>query len=266
LSAPTLSLAELNAFSDNLIVPALSTLKGVAQVQVSGQKRYAVRIQADPARLAAADLTLGDLSTALQNANSNSPVGQLDNQRQFLAIQVSGSLMNAADFATVVVATRQGRAVHLADVAHVFDSIENIQNTSEINGRNSILLNVRRQPDANTVQVVDAIRQMLPQLQAQLPKSVTLVTLSDRSISIRQAIHDVNLSMLLTIGLVVLVILLFLRRLLPAVQKRVNLAEFEGGGWVKAKGPKRPLCFYPRELDSTQNGTPSSSFDPSTSN
>jgi len=212
LSAPTLSLAELNAYSDNLIVPALSTLKGVAQVQVTGQKRYAVRIQADPARLAAADLTLGDLSTALQNANSNSPIGQLDNQRQFLAVQMSGALMNAADFATVVVATRQGRAVHLGDVAHVFDSIENIQNTSEINGRNSILLNVRRQPDANTVQVVDAIRQMLPKLQAQLPKSVTLVTLSDRSISIRQAIHDVNLSMLLTIGLVVLVILLFLRR------------------------------------------------------
>lgn len=212
LSAPTLSLAELNAYSDNLIVPTLSTLKGVAQVQVSGQKRYAVRIQADPARLAAADLTLDDLTTALQKANANSPLGQLDNQRQFLAVQMNGALKNAADFATVVIATRQGRVVHLGDVANVFDSIENVQNTSEINGRNSILLNVRRQPDANTVQVIDAIRQILPKLQAQLPKSVSLVTLSDRSISVRQAVHDVNLSMLLTIGLVVMVILLFLRR------------------------------------------------------
>ncbi|MFG6489984.1 efflux RND transporter permease subunit [Roseateles sp. BYS78W] len=212
LSSPTLSFAELNAFSDNLIVPALSTISGVAQVQVSGQKRYAVRIQADPARLAAVDLTLDEVATALQGANSGTPIGQLDNSRQMLTVQMNGDLMKAADFASVAVASRQGRTVRLADVASVADSIENVQNMSDVNGRPSILLSVRRQPGANTVAVVDAIRALLPRLQAQLPGSVVVQTLSDRSISIRNAIHDVNLTMVLTVGLVVLVILLFLRR------------------------------------------------------
>jgi HAE1 family hydrophobic/amphiphilic exporter-1 len=217
LSAPTLSLSELNAYSDNLIVPALSTLPGVAQVQVNGQKRYAVRIQADPARLAAADLTLQDLSAALQGANSNAPLGQLDNSRQTMAVQIQGTLMNASDFGNVVIATRAGRSIRVMDVASVLDSVENTQNNSQINGQTSILINVRRQTDANTVQVVDAIKQLLPRLREQLPKAVTLQTLNDRSVSIRQAVHDVNLSMLATIALVVMVILVFLRRVAATV-------------------------------------------------
>jgi HAE1 family hydrophobic/amphiphilic exporter-1 len=212
LSSPSLLFSDLNAFSDNLIVPALSTIDGVAQVQVSGQKRYAVRIQADPARLAAMDLTLEEVAAALQTANSSTPTGQLDNSRQMLTVQMDGDLMRAADFAQVAVATRQGRSVRLADVATVFDSIENVQNMSDVNGRPSILLNVRRQPGANTVAVVDAIHAMLPRLQAQLPGSVSVQLLSDRSISIRNAIHDVNLTIVLTVALVVMVILLFLRR------------------------------------------------------
>ncbi|CAM4030768.1 efflux RND transporter permease subunit [Roseateles saccharophilus] len=212
LSSPTLAFSALNAFSDNLIVPALSTINGVAQVQVSGQKRYAVRIQADPARLAALDLTLDEVAAALQTANSATPTGQLDNPRQTLTVQMSGDLMKAADFAKVAVASRQGRSVRLSDVASVMDSIENVQNMSDVNGRPSILLSVSRQPGANTVAVVDAIRAMLPRLQAQLPQSVSVQLLSDRSVSIRNAIHDVNLTIVLTVALVVLVILLFLRR------------------------------------------------------
>ncbi|MBV8036155.1 efflux RND transporter permease subunit [Roseateles sp.] len=212
LSSPSLSFSDLNAFSDNLVVPALSTINGVAQVQVSGQKRYAVRIQADPARLAALDLTLDELAVALQAANSATPTGQLDNSRQMLTVQMSGDLMRAADFAQLAVASRQGRSVRLADVASVQDSIENVQNMSDVNGRPSILLKVSRQPGANTVAVVDAIHAMLPRLQTQLPSSVAVQLLSDRSISIRNAIHDVNLTIVLTVALVVLVILLFLRR------------------------------------------------------
>ncbi|MDB5999798.1 MAG: acriflavine resistance protein [Rhizobacter sp.] len=227
LSSPTLSLANLNAFSDNLIVPALSTISGVAQVQVTGQKRYAVRIQADPAKLVALDLTLDEIAAALKSANSNTPIGQLDNRRQMMTVQMNGNLMRAADFAPITVATRQGRTVRLSDVAAVLDSVENVQNTSAIDGRPSILLNIRRQPDANTVAVVDAIQQVLLRLQAQLPSSVTVKTLSDRSVSIRNAVHDVNLTMLLTIGLVVMVILLFLRRaaatLIPALSVPISL-------------------------------------------
>jgi HAE1 family hydrophobic/amphiphilic exporter-1 len=227
LSSPTLPLAQLNAFSDNLIVPALSTLPGVAQVQVTGQKRYAVRVEVDPDRLAAMGLTLADLSNALKGANSNAPVGQLDNHRQMLTVELTGSMLKAADFAGVAVATSQGRTVHLSDVADVRDSIENVQNTSSVNGRSSILLNVSRQPDANTVATIASIRQMLPRLQAELPASITVETLSDRSISIRNAIHDVNVSMIVTIALVVLVILLFLRRTaataIPSVSVPISL-------------------------------------------
>ncbi|WP_077037958.1 efflux RND transporter permease subunit, partial [Pelomonas sp. KK5] len=227
LNSPTLSLSDLNAYSDNLVVPALSAINGVAQVQVTGQKRYAVRIQTDPDRLAALDLTLGEIAAALKNANSNAPIGQLDNQRQFMTVQISGNLMRAADFGKVVIATRQGRVIRLGDVADVKDSIENVQNMSDINGEPSILLQVQRQPDANTVAVVDAIRALLPRLESAMPASVTIQTRSDRSVSIRDSIRDVNLTMLLTIALVVLVMLMFLRRvtvtLIPALSVPLSL-------------------------------------------
>ena len=227
LSSPTMAQSDLNAYSDNLIIPALSAINGVAQVVVTGQKRYAVRIQADPDRLAAVDLTLGEISAALKNANSNAPIGQLDNKRQFLTVQMSGNMMRAADFASVVIATRQGRVIRLSDVADVRDSIENVQNMSDINGEPSILLQVQRQPDANTVAVVDQIRALLPRLQAAMPASVSIQTRSDRSTSIRDSIRDVNLTMLLTVSLVVLVMLLFLRRvavtLIPTVSVPLSL-------------------------------------------
>ena len=213
LSSPSLAFSDLNAYSDNLIIPALSAISGVAQVQVTGQKRYAVRIQADPAKLVGVDLTLDEIAAALAKANSNTPLGQLDNARQMLTVQMNANLKRAADFASLIVATRQGHPIKLSDVATVMDSIENVQNMSAIDGNPSVLLNIRRQPDANTVAVIDAIRATLPRLQEQMPKSISVKTLSDRSVSIRQAIHDVNLTMLLTIALVVLVILLFLRRL-----------------------------------------------------
>ncbi|MDY0743960.1 efflux RND transporter permease subunit [Paucibacter sp. R3-3] len=238
LSSPTLALSDLNAYSDNLVIPALSAINGVAQVVVTGQKRYAVRIQADPDRLAAVDLTLGEIATALKNANSNAPIGQLDNQRQFLTVQLPGNLMRAADFARVVVATREGRVIRLADVADVSDSIENVRNMSDIDGEPSILLQVQRQPDANTVAVVDQIRALLPKLQTAMPASVAVKLRSDRSTSIRASIHDVNLTMLLTVALVVLVMLMFLRRLpvtlIPALS--VPLSLFGTFGLMAALG------------------------------
>jgi HAE1 family hydrophobic/amphiphilic exporter-1 len=223
LNSPSLKLTDLNGFSDNLIVPALSTLPGVAQVLVSGQKRYAVRIEIDPEKLAATDLTLPEVANALKAANSNAPIGQLDNKRQMLTLQMSDGLMNASDFARVTVATRQGQPVRLSDLAAVHDSIENIQNTSFINGENSIMLNVWRQPGANTVATIDAIKEMLPRLQTKMPASVKVKLLGDRSIPVRQAIHDVNLTMLLTIALVIMVILLFLRRVSATVIPSISL-------------------------------------------
>lgn len=227
LSSPSLRLSDLNGFSDNLIVPALSTLSGVAQVNVSGQSRFAVRIEVDPDRLSALGLALPDIADALKAANSNAPLGQLDTRRQMLSIQMTTGLMKARDFARLIVANVNGRPVRLDDIATVTDSIENNQNTSNINGESSILLQIQRQPGANTVATIDAIRAALPKLTSQLPGSVKVTVLNDRSISIRDSVHDVNLTMLLTIALVILVILLFLRQLaatlIPSISLPVSL-------------------------------------------
>jgi HAE1 family hydrophobic/amphiphilic exporter-1 len=223
LSSPSLLLTDLNGYSDNLIVPALSTLPGVAQVAVTGQKRYAVRVEIDPQRLAAADLTLAEVGAALATANTNTPVGQLDGKRQMLMLQMAGGLMKAADFEPIVVATRNGQALRLRDVAQVRDSIENDQNTSTVGGEHAILLTVQRQPGANTVATIDAIKALMPRLQSKLPASVKVQLLSDRSLSIRDAMHDVNLTMLLTIALVVMVILLFLRSVAATAIAAISL-------------------------------------------
>ena len=227
LSSPALKLTDLNGYSDNLIVPALSTLNGVAQVTVSGQKRFSVRIEVDPDRLAAVNLTLADVSTALKAANSNAPIGELDNSRQMMALQMPAGLMKAKDFGNIIVASHGGRAVRLSDFSTVLDSIENTKNTSSINGESSILLQVRRQPGANTVATIDAIRAIIPKLESQMPGSIKVQMLNDRSISIRNSIHDVNVTMLLTTGLVIMVILLFLRQitatLIPSITLPISL-------------------------------------------
>jgi HAE1 family hydrophobic/amphiphilic exporter-1 len=227
LNSPALSLTQLNDYADSLVSPTLSTINGVAQVQVFGQKRYAVRIKADPQRLAARNLTLDEVATALRAANGNTPLGTLEGPSQVLTIQSDSQLKTAAEFAAMAVANRNGSVVRLAEVATVEDSIENLKTGSWVNGERSIVLAVFRQSDANTVAVVDAIRAMLPKLESQLPGSVRMTPLSDRSESIREAVHDVNLTMLLTVALVIMVIFMFLQRmaatLIPALTLPISL-------------------------------------------
>ncbi|MGL6046120.1 MAG: efflux RND transporter permease subunit [Vogesella sp.] len=227
LNSPALSLTQLNDYADSLVSPTLSTINGVAQVQVFGQKRYAVRVKADPERLAARNLTLDEVATALRAANGNTPLGTLEGPSQVLTIQSDSQLKTAAEFAAMAVANRNGSVVRLAEVATVEDSIENLKTGSWVNGERSIVLAVFRQSDANTVAVVDAIRAMLPKLESQLPGSVRMTPLSDRSESIREAVHDVNLTMLLTVALVIMVIFMFLQRmaatLIPALTLPISL-------------------------------------------
>jgi hydrophobic/amphiphilic exporter-1 (mainly G- bacteria), HAE1 family len=237
INSPSMSLSELNDYGDNLISPTLSTLNGVAQVTVYGQKRFAVRVQVNPELLAARDMTLAELSAALKSANANTPVGQLDGSRQVLALQANEQLKNAADFSNLIVAQKNKQPVRLSDVATVEDSVQDVKSGSWINGERSIVLAVMRQSDANTVAVVDAIKAALPQLKAQMPESVNVQVLNDRSQSVREAIHDVNLTMLLTMLLVVGVILLFLRRaaatLIPALSLPISLiATFALMHWL----------------------------------
>jgi hydrophobic/amphiphilic exporter-1 (mainly G- bacteria), HAE1 family len=227
MTSPSLSLSELNDYAENLVAPSLSTLPGVAQVSVNGQKRFAVRVRAKPDLLNSRNMTLDELQQAIRAANANTPLGTIDGPRQTLTIQGNAQLMRAADFADLIIATRNGQPVRLKDVATVEDSFQSIKAAGSYNGERSIVLLVQRQPDANTVQVVDGVRKLLPRFRAQLPESVSINLVNDRSVSIREAIHDVNLTLALTVVLVVLVIFLFLRRLaatfIPAVTMPISL-------------------------------------------
>ena len=228
LTSPSMPLSELNGFAENLISPTLSTLAGVAQVNINGQKRFAVRVKARPDALAIRGLTLEDIATALRTANANTPVGTLEGPRQSLTIQANRQMSKAAEFARIIVATLPGgQVVRLEDVADVEDSVESEKTASWANGERAITLSIQRQPDANTVETVDAIKAAIPGLVDQMPASVKLTIRNDRSQSIREAIHDVKVTLAITIALVVLVIFLFLRHptatLIPVLSLPISL-------------------------------------------
>ncbi len=223
LTSPSLSLSDLNDYAEHMISPSLSTLDGVAQVNIYGQKRYAVRVRANPEALTARNISLDELNAALKAANVNTPVGTLEGPSQTLTLQANRQLRNAAEFAELIVSNRGGNPVRLRDVAQVEDSFEVVKTAASLNGETSITLAILRQPAANTVKVVDAVRAALPGFQAQLPQSVRMSMVNDRSVSIRDALHDVTLTMLGTIALVVLVIFLFLRRFVATVIPTLSL-------------------------------------------
>ncbi|WP_423681331.1 efflux RND transporter permease subunit [Undibacterium sp. WLHG33] len=223
LTSPSLSLAELTSYAEHLISPSLSTLEGVAQVNIFGIKRYAVRIRVMPDALSARNLTLDELASSIRTSNANTPVGTLDGDKQTLTLLANKQLQSAAEFANLVVSNKGGQVVRLRDVAVVEDSYEQVKTSANFNGESSITLAIQRQSDANTVKVVDSIKAALPGFQAQLPASVKMNLVNDRSISIRDALHDVNLTLLLTIFLVVVVIFLFLRRLVATIIPTLSL-------------------------------------------
>ena len=227
LTSPSMELYELNDFAENLISPNLSTIDGVAQVLVYGQKRYAVRVRANPAKLAMNNLTMDDIGQAINNANSNTPVGVLDGPRQSLTIYANPQLVKAKEFANLVIAQRNGLPIRLGDVAVVSESYELIKTLASYNGERALTIAILRQPSANTVKVVEGIKAMLPKFRDQMPASVQINLLNDRSESILESIHDVNLTLALTIALVVMVIFLFLKHIsatvIPALSLPVSL-------------------------------------------
>jgi HAE1 family hydrophobic/amphiphilic exporter-1 len=223
LTSPSLSLSDLNDYAEHMISPSLSTLDGVAQVNIFGQKRFAVRVRVQPDALTARNISLDELNAALKAANVNTPVGTLDGPKQTLTLQANRQLKNAAEFSDLIISNRGGNPVRLRDVAQVEDSFEIVKTAASLNGETSITLAILRQPDANTVKVVDSVRAALPGFQAQLPQSVRMTLVNDRSVSIRDALHDVTLTMLGTIVLVVLVIFLFLRRFVATVIPTLSL-------------------------------------------
>jgi hydrophobic/amphiphilic exporter-1 (mainly G- bacteria), HAE1 family len=227
MNSPSVSLSELNAYAENLLSPNLSTISGVAQVLVYGAKRYAVRIRVHPDALGNRNLTMDDVATAVNKANSNSPVGVLDGPRQSITIYANPQLVRPEEFGNLIISQKNGLPIYLKDVADVIESYEDVKSFASANGERSIAIAILRQPNANTVEVVSSIKQLLPELQKQMPDSIKLQLLNDRSLSIIEAIHDVNLTLALTVLLVVLVIFLFLKHasatLIPSISLPISL-------------------------------------------
>ncbi|NTD86067.1 efflux RND transporter permease subunit [Agrobacterium tumefaciens] len=201
--------SKVDEIAENIISPLLSTISGVAQVSIYGAQTYAVRIGLDPSQLQARGLGVDTVTTAIAQANNQVPVGALQNDNQRLTIEADTQRTDAAAFRSLVVATSYGASIHLGDIANVTDSIDNPNAGSWFDGEQAIVLAMQRQPDANTVDVVDAIRAKLPALRQQLPPSVNINVMNDASTAIKDAIADVQFTLLLTIGLVVAVIYLF---------------------------------------------------------
>jgi HAE1 family hydrophobic/amphiphilic exporter-1 len=223
LRSPSLPQADLQDYAEHLISPTLSTIDGVAQVNIYGAKRFAVRVRVDPAALAVRNISLDELSAALKAANVNTPAGTFEGPQQTLVLQANKQMSSAREFSDLIVSNKGGVPVRLRDVAKVQDSVETIKSWATLNGENSITLAIQRQPGANTVKVVDAVSEALPELKAQMPESVSLTPVNDRSLSIRHALEDVTLTLLGTIILVVLVIFLFLRRFVATVIPALSL-------------------------------------------
>ncbi len=227
LTSSTLPLSVVDEYAETMLAQRLSTVLGVAQVQVYGAQKYAVRVQVDPNALAAMGIGFDEIRTAVAAANSNTPVGSLSGPKRSLTLEATGQLADAAAYRPLIIAYRSGSPVRLQDVATVLDSVQNDKQASWFNSDRSILLAIQRQPDANTVAVVASIRELLPALEAQLPASVQLHVMLDRSDSIRASVDDVQFTLGLTVVLVVLVIFLFLRNvtatIIPALALPVSL-------------------------------------------
>ncbi|MFA1623031.1 efflux RND transporter permease subunit [Rhizobium mongolense] len=209
VQSDTMPRSKLDAIAEDIISPSLSTLPGVAEVTVFGAQTYAVRVEVDPNKLLARNIGIDTVNQAISAANSQVPVGTLQNDAQSMTINADTQRTNAAEFRSLVIANPNGAPIHLGDIAKVEDSVENQNTGSWYDGNRSIILAIQRQPDANTVEVVDAINAKLPTLHAEIPSSVTTKVMNDSAKPIRDAISDVKFTLLLTIGLVVLVIYLF---------------------------------------------------------
>ncbi len=223
LTSPTLPLSTLDEYAQTLIAQRLSMIGGVAQVQVYGSQKYAVRIQLDPQALAARGIGIDEVVTAVAANNVNLPTGTLWGPERAFTVKASGQLETAAEFRPIVVAWRDGSPVRLQDLGRVFDSVQNDKTAAWRIDQRGIMLAVQRQPGTNTVAVAQAVKDLLPRLSEQLPAAASLDVMIDRSQAIKESVHDVKVTLLLTLGLVVLVIFLFLRNVSATVIPSVAL-------------------------------------------
>ncbi|MEH2126960.1 efflux RND transporter permease subunit [Nostoc sp.] len=217
LDSPTLPLSQVDNYAETYLAQKLSTINGVAQVAVYGSQKYAARIQLDPQQLAARQIGLDQVATAIQQGNVNLPTGSLSGNHKNFTVQTNGQLEDAAAYRQLIVSYKDGMPIYLNQLGRIVDSVENDKVASWYNNTRAIILTIQRQPGTNTVQVVDTIKKLLPDLREQIPASVEIGILYDASQSIRDSVDDVRFTLILTIALVILVIFIFLRNLSATV-------------------------------------------------
>jgi HAE1 family hydrophobic/amphiphilic exporter-1 len=227
MRSDTLPLSAIDDYAETVLAPQISQMPGIAQVLVYGAQKFAVRVQVDPAAAAARNISLDDVRNVVAKANSSSPVGTLQGDKQTLTLTATGAITKAENYRDVTVAWRNGAPVKLDQIARVIDSVENDKVASWFNDARAIVLAIQRQPDANTVAVVDEVRDALPAMRAQIPPAIEMAPLFDRSTSIRDAVSDVQITLGIAVCLVIMVIFLFLRKLsatiIPALAVPVSL-------------------------------------------
>ncbi len=217
VSSTVLPLYKVHEYADTFIAQRVSMLSGVAQVQIFGAQKYAVRAQLDPKALASRQIGIDEVASAVSKGNVNLPTGTLQGTNQAFSIQATGQLNDAAAYRPLIVAYRNGNPVRLEELGRVIDSVENDKIAGWYKGTRAIVLAIQRQPGTNTIEIVDSIKRLLPTLREQIPGTVEINTLYDRSISIKDSVHDVKFTLFLAVALVVLVIFLFLRNLSATV-------------------------------------------------
>jgi hydrophobic/amphiphilic exporter-1 (mainly G- bacteria), HAE1 family len=217
LRSPTLELSKVDNFAETYLAQKLSTISGVAQVQVYGSQKYATRIQLDPQQLATRQIGLDQVQTAVQQGNVNLPTGTLSGANKNFSVQTNGQLEDAAAYRKLIVAYKDGAPIYLEQLGRVIDGVEDTQVASWYNDTRAIILTIQRQPGTNTVEVVDNIKKLLPDIKKQLPGSVEIGVLYDASHVVRESVNDVKFTLILTVALVILVIFLFLRNISATV-------------------------------------------------
>jgi HAE1 family hydrophobic/amphiphilic exporter-1 len=227
LNSPTLPMSQVDEYGQIVLAQQISQLPGVAQVLVYGGQKFAVRVQADPQAAAARNISLDDIRNVLARTNSNTPVGTISGLDRDVTLMASGAITKAEDYRKIVVAYRNGIPVKLEEIANVINAVENNRIASFFNDNRAVVLAIQRQPDANTVAVVDSVKDRIPQYRSQIPASINMQVLNDRSISIRESVADVEETLLIAICLVILVIFLFLRTvsatIIPALAVPISL-------------------------------------------
>jgi hydrophobic/amphiphilic exporter-1 (mainly G- bacteria), HAE1 family len=211
LTSETLPLSTVDEYAETNLAQRISTINGVAQVQVFGQQKYAVRVQVDPNALAARSIGINEVEQALANANVNLPTGTLYGKERMFAVQATGQLQDAAAFRPIIVTYRNGSPIRLHELGRVIDSVQNDKVGAWFKGKRGIVLAIFRQPGTNTVEVVDSVKQLLPTFRAEVPPAINIETLYDRSVTIRASVDEVRFTLYLALMLVILVIFLFLR-------------------------------------------------------